>query len=323
MIPLRPLGMGEILDGAVSTLRAHWRTVLGITITVSVIMEIGSLLIERYLIPQPPELSPDATPEEAMDAAMESLKSTFAALGPAVLLGLVASIFTTALLTNVISRSVLGREVRFADVWRESRPRLPHLLGLTVLLPAMNIGIAAVALLPGLLLLSTPEARVPLIFLGGLGGIAAMVWLNIRFALASAALMLERQGVIGSLKRSAKLVRGAWWRTFGIMALTILLTLLISIIISIPFGIIALIFDGGGFTGIMSGTGTDFGWAFLIITGVGSVVSSAITYPIASGVPVLLYVDQRIRREALDLELVRAAGVPGYGPPPHDSAPRG
>jgi len=28
---------------------------------------------------------------------------------------------------------------------------------------------------------------------------------------------------------------------------------------------------------------------------------------------VLLYIDQRIRREALDLELARAAGVTGYG----------
>ena len=36
VIPLRPLGVGEILDGAVSTMRAHWRTVLGISLTVAV-----------------------------------------------------------------------------------------------------------------------------------------------------------------------------------------------------------------------------------------------------------------------------------------------
>ena len=44
-------------------------------------------------------------------------------------------------------------------------------------------------------------------------------------------------------------------------------------------------------------------------------IASAITYPIAAGVSVLLYIDQRIRREALDLELARAAGVPGYETP--------
>ena len=37
-----------------------------------------------------------------------------------------------------------------------------------------------------------------------------------------------------------------------------------------------------------------------------------ITFPITAGVTVLLYIDQRIRREALDLELARAAGVPGF-----------
>jgi hypothetical protein len=40
-----------------------------------------------------------------------------------------------------------------------------------------------------------------------------------------------------------------------------------------------------------------------------------ITFPITAGVTVLLYIDQRIRREALDLDLARAAGVPGYAAP--------
>lgn len=53
VIPLRPLGVGEILDGAVSTMRAHWRTVLGITLTVSVIAQAGILLVQRYLLPDP------------------------------------------------------------------------------------------------------------------------------------------------------------------------------------------------------------------------------------------------------------------------------
>ena len=48
VIPLRPLGVGEILDGAVSTMRTHWRTVLGISLTVSVIAEIVIILMQRY-----------------------------------------------------------------------------------------------------------------------------------------------------------------------------------------------------------------------------------------------------------------------------------
>ena len=39
VIPLRPLGVSEILDGAVATMRAHWRTVLGISLAVSVVTQ--------------------------------------------------------------------------------------------------------------------------------------------------------------------------------------------------------------------------------------------------------------------------------------------
>lgn len=46
---------------------------------------------------------------------------------------------------------------------------------------------------------------------------------------------------------------------------------------------------------------------------IGGVIALAITMPMQSGVTVLLYIDQRIRREALDLELARAAGVENYG----------
>ncbi len=39
VIPLRPLAVGEILDGAVATMRAHWRTVLGISLIVAVLAQ--------------------------------------------------------------------------------------------------------------------------------------------------------------------------------------------------------------------------------------------------------------------------------------------
>jgi hypothetical protein len=314
VIPLRPLGVGEILDGAVSTLRAHWRTVLGVTITVSVITQICDLLVQRYLLPEPPDIDPNASPSEALSQAVDAMQSSLLALAPSLFITLIGTLFTTAVLTVVISRSVLGRSVTLKDAWNEARPRLVPLLGLTLLLPVMSAAIFAVGLLPGLLLNSAAGAG-----LGVLGGLAALVvvlWLMIRFALASPALMLERQGVIASLRRSAKLVRGAWWRIFGLLALTLVITILVSLIIGVPFGLIASAADGDTFGSLMSGTVPDYGWAYLIITGVGAVIASSITYPINAGVTVLLYVDQRIRREALDLELVRAAGMTGYGAGP-------
>ncbi|NNJ07860.1 hypothetical protein HHX38_27585 [Streptomyces sp. PKU-MA01144] len=320
MIPLRPLGVGEILDGAVSTLRTHWRTVLGITVTVSVITQILDVLVRRYLVPQPPEVDPNATPEEVLDQLGDQLNATLVGTAPVTAIALIATLFTTALLTVVISRSVLGREVTLADAWREARPRLPQLLGLIVLLLLIAAAVLVVAVLPGLLLGSAGGAV--LAVLGGIAGAVVTLWLMVRFALASPALMLERQGVIQSMRRSAKLVRGAWWRVFGILLLTMLLIFIVSLIIAIPFGLIAFAVDGEGLSGMFSGGTPDFGWPFLIITGIGAVIASAITYPISAGVTVLLYVDQRIRREALDLELARAAGVNGHGTAPGDDTPR-
>ncbi|MFB7834584.1 hypothetical protein [Streptomyces sp. NPDC056056] len=314
VIPLRPLGMGEILDGAVKTLRTYWRTVLAITVTVAVISQIADILAQRYLAPDVPAANPDATPAEALEQSLDAAQSSLVGLGPALLVTLMASLVSAALLTVVISRAVLGRPVSLGAAWQEARPRLLQLIGLTLLLAAMSTAIVLVGLLPGLLI--GGAAGVALTLLGGLGALVAVVWLMISFNLASPALMLERGGVVQSLKRSAKLVRGAWWRIFGITLLTQLLIFIFSMIIAIPFTIIGIAVDGDGFSDMLSGTSTTFGWPFLIITGIGGVITSAITYPISAGVTVLLYVDQRIRREALDLELARAAGIPGYGPAP-------
>ncbi|WP_326765903.1 hypothetical protein OG978_16185 [Streptomyces sp. NBC_01591] len=310
VIPLRPLGVGEILDGAVSTMRAHWRTVLGITLTVSVIAQIAIILVERFLLPEPAQLDPNATGSEALRQAADSAQSALFNSVPSLLITMAATLITTSVLTVVISRSVLGRPVTLSDAWAEARPRLPQLLGLTLLLALISAAIMTAGLLPGMLTGSAAGAG--LVLIGFMAAFVVVIWLMVRFCLASPALMLERQSIITSMRRSAKLVRGAWWRTFGILALTALLTLIVAVIITIPFGIIALAVDGDGIGSALTDGSTDFGWPFLIVSGIGEVIISTITYPLSAGVMALLYIDQRIRREALDLELARAAGLPGY-----------
>ncbi|WP_329399406.1 DUF7544 domain-containing protein [Streptomyces melanogenes] len=313
VIPLRPLGVGEILDGAVSTMRAHWRTVLGLTLTVAVITQVADILVQRYLLPDPPDIDPNATGSEAIDQALASLRSSLLYLLPVGVLALIGTLFVTAVLTVVISRSVLGRPVTLREAWAEARPRLLPLLGLLVLLPLMAGAVVGIGILPGALIGSDGGAA--LAGLGGLAAVVVVIWLLVQFSLAAPALMLERQGLVKSLRRSAKLVRGAWWRIFGITLLTLLLTFIVSMIIAIPFTVIGTLVDDGGAGSLFSGSTSDFGWPFLIITGIGAVIGSAITYPISAGVAALLYVDQRIRREALDLDLARAANLPGYETP--------
>ncbi|MFF3982839.1 glycerophosphoryl diester phosphodiesterase membrane domain-containing protein [Streptomyces sp. NPDC001828] len=313
VIPLRPLGVGEILDGAVSTARAHWRTVLGLTLTVAVISQIAQILAVRYVLPAPASINPNATGTEAVNQAFDAMQSSLVDLVPPVVIGQFATLFTTAILTIVVSRSVLGRQVSLGDAWSEARPRLLSLFGLLALLFVMCGSIIAVGILPGALVGGAGGAALAL--LGGAATSVVALWLYVRFSLASPALMLERQSIVQSLRRSAKLVNGSWWRIFGIILLTSALTAIVSMIITIPFTFAAMAADSSSFNGLLDGTTPDFNWAYLIISGVGAVIGSAITYPIAAGVSVLLYIDQRIRREALDLELARAAGVPGYETP--------
>ncbi|BAU83654.1 integral membrane protein [Streptomyces laurentii] len=308
VIALRPLTLGDILDGAVTTLRRYWRTVLTVSVAVAAIMQVAQILCQRYLIPDQQPLDPAASPAEAMDQTLEAARTSAIGMAPASLIAAVATLLSAALLTVVISRAVLGKPIDLATAWREARPRLLPLLGLSLLVPLICAVVMFVGILPGLLLGSDG-----LTLLGMFVALGVVVWLWIRFALASPALMLERQGVIASMKRSAKLVQGAWWRVFGITVLINLLMALVAVILAIPFTALAMAFSVEGLADLANAGAFEKDWSFLILTGIGGVVTNALVYPIVSGVSVFLYIDQRIRREALDVELGRAAGLPGYG----------
>ncbi|MFD7299106.1 glycerophosphoryl diester phosphodiesterase membrane domain-containing protein [Streptomyces sp. NPDC059897] len=314
VIPLRPLGVGEILDGAVSTMRTYWRTVLGISLTVAVVTQLLAVLLQGLVLNDVATTTaldnPDATPREIF-SALGSLLIGSALVAVVTLLG---TIVATALLTTVTSRAVLGRPVTIGEAWRDARPQILRLLGLTLLLPLIAAAIMLVSVAPGILVgvLGSSEGGIALGVVGGLAGLVVTIWLMVRLSLASPALMLEKQTVRKAMGRSTKLVRGSWWRVFGITILASLIAAIVSEIILFPFTAIAGAVSGDGFSGLLEGGG-NFGWAFLIITGIGSVVGSTITFPITAGVAVLLYIDQRIRREALDLELARAAGLHDYG----------
>ncbi|MFC8200769.1 glycerophosphoryl diester phosphodiesterase membrane domain-containing protein [Streptomyces sp. NPDC057298] len=323
VIPLRPLGVGEILDGAVSTMRTHWRTVLGISLTVAVFTQIAVILLQGFVLDDSASADTLNDPSATAGELTRALGDTLLNSGVVLLITLLGTIVATALLTTVTSRAVLGKSVTTAEAWQDARPQLPKLIGLTFLLPLIAVATAAAGTLPGVLvgLAGGGDGAVALAVFGGLAASLVALWLMIRFSLASPALMLEKQSVLKSLSRSAKLVRGSWWRVFGIQLLATIIANIVASIIVIPFALIASALSGDGVGGFLnSGTG-DLGWTFLIVSGVGSVIGAMLTFPITAGVTVLLYIDQRIRREALDLDLARAAGVQDYGSGAHGSTP--
>ncbi|MFE2536433.1 hypothetical protein ACFXGX_32440, partial [Streptomyces sp. NPDC059371] len=98
-----------------------------------------------------------------------------------------------------------------------------------------------------------------------------------------------------------------------IQLLADIIAFIVVSIVVLPSALAAAALRGDGLTGFLDSSGGDLGWTYLIVSGIGSVVGSMITFPITAGVTVLLYIDRRIRREALDLDLARAAGLQGYG----------
>ena len=317
VVPLRPLGVGEVLDGAISTMRAHWRPVLGIALGIAIVVELIStvstgLWSRDATAMQTLQDSQNPTVTQVTDAYNEALSAQIVPMVAAV----VAGVLATAMLTLIISRAVLGQSVTVGEAWQGARPLLSRLLGLSLLIPLIVVAAVMVGLAPGLLLAVAggADAAAFLMLMGGMAGVVVAVWLWVRFCLAAPALMLERQGILTALRRSAKLVKGSWWRVCGIQLLAVLLVLVLSFVIAIPTTLVASVFDGGD--GLLSENGTSTGWTYLVIMGIGAVVSSTVTLPFTAGVTALLYIDRRIRREARDLELARAAGVPGYGAPP-------
>jgi uncharacterized membrane protein len=140
-----------------------------------------------------------------------------------------------------------------------------------------------------------------LLVLGGLAGAALDVALYLGFwAVAAPALLLENLGVFAALTRSYRLVRGNFWRVLGIGLLTALITGIMRQVFTVPFALI------GALLGLTQNDG-GFGAALIqiLVGDIGTILAGAVLYPFTAGVSALLYLDLRMRREGLDVDLIR------------------
>src|SRR6516165_7783409 len=312
VIPLRPLGVGELLDGAFTSIRRNPRATLGIAallLTVSaVITTTVSLLLVHYVgtvtLPSPGRQLTNAQATRLLTRILEVLAPTAAV---SVVLAFIVDTVLTGLLTVVIGRLVLGHKITAGEAWRIARPRIPALVGVTLLIPLILLGVWAVyaVILVILAVANAPGTLIGLLaVLGAIAAIVLTIWFAIMFRMAGPAVVLEREGPAQALARSWRLVRGSFWRVLGITVLAGLIVLITAGILQIPFGLLAA--RAGGGNSLLPGTGGNV--AGILISAVGGVVAGAVARPISAGVAVLLYVDLRMRREGLDLVLQTAAG---------------
>lgn len=301
IIPLRPLGVGELLDGAVAAMRAHWKVMIGLSLVVALLMQAIVVPVQWAMLRNVDTSVLDESNPDS-DELMEALGPILGSTAIVFLIMLLGQLLITGILTLVVSRAVLGKSMTLGQAWSSATPLLPRLLGVSVMTFLIPVGLMLACLVPGILLLFVSEdLGSALLVLGFIGGAVLAIYAYILLQLSSPALILEKQTVRKALQRSRKLVTGSWWRVLGITLLIGVLTAIIGGIVQLPFSLAT------GFS--QFGTEVPDSFVDSVIIGIGAVVSYGLTFPFGAAALALLYIDQRMRREALDLELARAAGL--------------
>jgi hypothetical protein len=309
VIPLRPLGVGEILDGAFASIRRNPKAILGLAALVMTISAVISATITRTLLnlgglnlPSPGQ---QLTTAQATHLVGRAIAVVVPAFGLTVLLTFIVQAILAGLLAPIIARGVGGQQISAGDAWRVTRPRLPSLLLATLL--ALLAGLGPLLVLGLLVAIAAVAGSPPVVYgllvLLGLAALVLTIWFSTMLSLVTPVVVLESQGPARALARSWRLVNRSFWRVFGI-------TLLAGIIVAIAGGILQLPFS---VLGAVSGSG--IGATIVIV--IGAIAAGTVTRPITAGVTVLLYVDMRMRKEGLDLALRTASGTgqPGTGQP--------
>jgi hypothetical protein len=296
VIPLRPLGVGDILNGALSTIRRHPALMLGVAAVVVTITELVALAVSYPLLE---DVNQAVVRGEALSSSeLGSLVGrTLGVAAIGLVFALVARVFLAGFFTQVVATAVVGRRADFGGIWTRVRPRLLPLLGLSLVYPAVAIAAGLLLFLVGL---AVPALAVIL----AIGCVVVGIWLLTVFSLATPALVLENVGVGTAFGRSRRLVRGSWWRIFGITLLGWLIAAVVGWIVSLPFG--------GGFAAPPATVTA----GYLTLSTIGAIIASTLTEPFLAAITVLLYTDQRIRRENMATELAAAADTTTPPNPP-------
>jgi hypothetical protein len=257
-VPLRPLSVSEILDGAFATLRTNPGATLGLAFVTSAVLELVFI---------------------AAGLASQDQSFWFYVLLQMLLGGLrlMLVVLLAGVLAVVVAEASLGRRITLGAAARQVAPRLPGLVVITVAFTALTlVGLATLGVLS--------------------------VWLGVRYCLATPVYALERGTVIQAFRRSRSLTRRAWWRTLGILGLAAVVAATLVLVVAVPVSVFTSIGSRTGSNGVPTTTG-------LVAQAFAGLLITMVVTPVLSGVIAILYLDRRIRREALDVALARVAAT--------------
>ncbi len=290
IIPMRPLGFGEIVDGALQLYRRDF----GLYYLIALVAAFpGYVLLLVSGV--------DITSAAAGSGAdpMEGLAAILPAFG-VTLVGVAIAWVGSIALAVAMAERIADRPARLGHAYRGALRHLPSAAGATIVsLLGLAVLAFVVATVGGTLMAvfglggSVPGAiaSVSVTLVGG--GVVVALWLGATFGILPA-VIIERRGAMSALGRSLSLCRRGWLRVVGIMVVAMIINLAPSIGITALFGMGDL-FVSPDALGEVSSTQQ---WLLNTV----DLLVGPLTAPFMVGSIMVLFHDRRVRSEAFDLE---------------------
>lgn len=219
-------------------------------------------------------------PGMAFAAALWTIVS---ALG-AWILSLIAGGAAQSATVMAVSQVHLGRPTSVMESYSQVKHRIPAIVGMTFVIGlATGLGFV-LCIVPGVML--------------------ALMW-----ALAIPAAILENKGFGDALSRSQDLTKGDRWRIFLVLLLFGILTISMTLLIQWPLVFLV--------TFLTKGSYAPSSQILVQVSGaIAGFFSNCLATPLATIALSLVYYDERVRKEAFDMQLMMSTldGNPGQAP---------
>jgi hypothetical protein len=326
--PLRPLGLGELIDRSVNFWRAHWKPlfwlVLGFQLLEGTVVATSQGLT-RVLFPL--ASNPEALKDPSGPATLHLL-GMMSFLTLAILASLfIAQIAGVAASHYAFTRILNQGQPNGSDSFRHAAARLGTTTGAFILSMAWSVVVMVLLLLPGAgfaagaFALGINDQRGLATVLGILaalaliaGTIVLVLWFAIRFILVSQIIAVEPLGALATFRRADALSSGRVYAGAGgivKLRLTVLVTIVGTVLLIMgTVASLPTLFAGAAFGANLTPGHTlnDVVPLYVLLPlQLLQSVLGALLAPLYTVFQTFFYTDMRVRREGLDLELALGA----------------
>lgn len=301
---LRPMSTSQVLDRTFSLYRGNFVLFAGIAAVPPALLMLGQLGLLA--------LGRVSGPQGRLGLQIAAIVGTILVAITLLVLWLIGYALATGASVYAVSRVHLGFGTSIAESYKLIRPYTGRILGLVALvfLAVGGVVIAgAVVIAVPVVLVSIAAGKGQPLATGIAAGLALILvipavfvlalYLSAKLSLAVPACVVERLTAVDSLKRSWNLTRGSVLRLILVNFLAGAISFAIGAVLSIPY-----------FVGVaLSINKKDPGalLPFVIWQHVAEFLARSIAFPIATIAVSLIYYDERVRKEAFDLQLMMEA----------------